>query len=198
MKNICAKSTANNKGSVLVITIVVTTVLVTIGITLSSILEKDIVRQIYGRQSQVAMNIANSALECTLFNDFQWHVFQSLITRTYDAVNCGEVYQVRKGADWSVTKKYKPSSDEAKTGAIGTGTYQFVVIDSEIENLKGVSKPCAHITVKKVCAKGVNIGTNICNGGLIESSIEVRGYSICSSGEKQLDRKLVRRFKVYY
>ena len=169
----------------------------TIGITLTSILEKDVFRQVYGRQSQIAMNIANSALECTLFNDFQRHVFEALVTRRYDAVDCGELYQVRKGTDWSV--RYSPSSDESKDSPAGTGTYQFVVIDSDREDVRRVSRvPCAHITIKRECIEGVNTGTNTCNKGLVEASIEVRGYNACSSGESESSRGLVRRFKVYY
>ena len=190
------KKTAH-KGSVLVVTIVVTAVLLSIGITLASILEKDVLRQLYGRRSQTAMNIANSALECVLFNDFRRHTFQPLLTRIYDVVDCGELYQVRKGIDWSVL--YKPSDDESATDPAGTGTYEFVIIDSIVPDLSGVSEvPCAHITVKRVCIKGANTGTNTCNDGLIETSTETKGYDACSSGEKESDRGLVRRFKVYY
>ena len=187
----------NNKGSVLVITIVVTAVLLGVGTTLASILEKEITRQFYGQQSQIAMNMANSALECILFNDFHRHAFQPLVTRRYNTVDCGELYQVRKGTDWSVM--YTPASDEKGTNSAGTGSYQFVIIDSDQTNLTGVSKvPCAHITVEKKCANGTVVGTNVCTGGLIEASIEVKGYSSCSSGEKEIDRRLVRRFKVHY
>ena len=187
-----------NSGSVLVITILITAVLLAIGITLFSILEKDIVRQSYGKRSQIAIRVANSALECALFNDFRRSTFQRLLTRKFDEVDCGGLYQVRKGTDWSVT--YVPSSDEPDSPPpAGTGTYQFVVIQSIAENLDGVTKvPCAHVTVKKVCANGAAVGANVCNGGLVESSVEVKGYSACSSGETEASRGLVRRFKVYY
>lgn len=198
MKKIYTKRQQNN-GSVLVITILVTAVLLAIGVTLFSILEKDIIRQSYGRRSQIAIRIANSALECTLFNDFRRLTFQALLARKYDEIDCGDLYQVRKGSDWSA---YIPSKDEDRDNPTGTGTYQFVVIQSlvqGVDELKNVSKvPCAHVTVKKVCASGVSAGTNICNDGLIESSIEVKGYSSCSSGETEASRGLVRRFKVYY
>ena len=201
MKKIYTKK-YENSGSVLVITILVTAVLLAIGITLFSILEKDILRQSYGRRSQIAIRIANSALECTLFNDFRRSAFQTLLTRKHDEVNCGDLYQVRKGTNWSA---YSLSADEKefKGAPAGTGTYRFVVIQSTVSGvddlLKNVSNvPCAHITVKKVCTNGVTVGTNVCSGGLIESSIEVKGYSSCSPGEAEAGRELVRRFKVYY
>lgn len=198
MKKIDTKK-YKNSGSVLVVTILVTAVLLAIGITLFSILEKDILRQSYGRRSQIAIRIANSALECALFNDFRRSTFQKLLTRKYDEINCGDLYQVRKGDDWSA---YVPEEDEHDEDPAGTGTYQFIVIQSmvsTVDNLKSVSNvPCAHVTVKKVCVNGTTVGTNICNGGLIESSIEVKGYSSCSSGETEASRELVRRFKVYY
>ena len=185
-----------NKGSVLVITIAITAVLLAIGITFASILEKDIIRQVYGRRSQIAMNVANSALECVLFNDFRRGTFEKLLTRKYDALDCGELYQIRKGSDWSVL--YTLSSDETNSAPVGTGTYQFVVIESPEKNLSRISNvPCAHVTVKKICSKGTT-GSNTCDQGLIESSTEVKGYSTCSSGEAESSRDLVRRFKVYY
>ena len=194
MKHISVKS--KRRGSVLVATVAITAVLLAIGITLASILEKDIIRQLYGKRSQIAMNVANSALECVLFNDFQRNAFETLLKRKYDALDCGELYQVRKGSDWSVL--YTPSSDEVRGTPPGTGTYQFIIIESTAENLNGISRvPCAHVTVKKVCTKRVT-SQNTCADGLIESSIEVKGYSTCSSGETESGRDLVRRFKVYY
>lgn len=190
-----AYTNSKNRGSVLVATIAVTAVLLAIGITLSSILEKDITRQVYGKRSQIAMNIANSALECVLFNDFRRHTFDTLLTRKYDSVDCGELYQTRKESDWSVI--YKPSSDEKNSDPRGTGNYRFVVIDAPTQNLSGIANtPCAHIAVKKVCSSGVTGST--CTDGLIESSIEVKGYSACSDGEAESSRDLVRRFKIYY
>lgn len=187
---------SQNKGSVLVATIAITAVLLAVGITLSSILQKDILRQLYGKRSQIAMNVANSALECVLFNDFQRNTFETLLTRKHNALDCGELYQVRKGSDWSVI--YTPSSDESNSTPPGTGTYQFVIIDAPTQNLSRIiNVPCAHVTVKKVCSKRVT-GNNTCADGLIESSIEVKGYSTCSSGEAEASRDLVRRFKVYY
>ncbi len=195
MKKIYTKKYENG-GSVLVVTVLVTAVLLAIGITLFSILEKDILRQSYGRRSQIAIRIANSALECALFNDFRRSAFQKISTRKYDEINCGDLYQVRKVGDWSA---YAPSKDERDTDPAGTGTYQFAVIQSTVKDLKDVSSvPCARVTVKKVCVSGATVGTNICNDGLIESSIEVKGYSSCSSGETEASRELVRRFKVYY
>ena len=183
-----------NKGSVLIITIVITAILLSIGATLAAVLDKEVTRQIYSRHSRLAMNMANSALECVLFNDFYRAMFQSLTEREYSEVNCGELYQVRKEDDWSVP--YDPASDESGNEALGTGTYQFVIIDSEEEDLSGVRVPCAHIKVEKKCVIGST--NNVCEDELIESSIEVKGYNACSSDESESDRNLVRRFKVRY
>lgn len=186
-----------NKGSVLIITIIITAILLSIGTTLASILEKEFTRQAYSKQSRLAMNMANSALECVLFNDFHRSMFQSLIERKYNEVGCGKLYQVRKNNESNTWVVYTPSSDEGVDDEPGTGIYQFVVIDSEKEDLSDAQVPCAHITVSKRCVGGPT-DDNICENGLIETSIEVKGYSSCSSGESESDRKLVRRFKVYY
>lgn len=201
LMRICNTQKANN-GSVLIITIVITGVLLSVGITLASILEKEITRQAYGRQSQLAMNIANSALECALFNDFHRFTFRSasLARRIHDSVDCGELYQVRSDSDWSSENVYVPSSNDKESTVLGTGRYQFVVIDSGKEDLLGESVSCALVAVDKQCVGSTStVGSNqVCDDGLIKTSIEVRGYSVCSSGEDEDIRKLVRRFKVHY
>ena len=201
-------STGKTRGSVLIITIVITAVLLSIGVTLAAIFQKEIVRQIYGRQSQVAMNIANSALECALYNDFRRSVFRSeeLADRVYNSVDCGDLYPVRAGpirqnngqikpANWAV--EYIPSlgdekgEDGSTGGAVGTGYYSFVVIRSEDGNIPGGKVPCAHVAVKKECPGN-------CQDNLIKTSMEVKGYHACSSGETESERRLVRRFRVRY
>ena len=100
------------------------------------------------------------------------------------------------------TPRYRePVGEGEQEYAIGEGTYRFVVIDSngeDLENVSGVA--CAHITIKKDCV-GTIVTTaenTICENGLIETSVEVKGYSACSSGETESERRLVRRFKVHY
>lgn len=191
------------RGSVLVITIIVTAVLLSIGITLATILEKEISRQVYARQSQIAMNVANSALECALFNDFYRSVFRSaaLAERVYAAVECGDLYPVRKISDWS--SMYDPSSGDGASenggvgGPPGTGLYTFVVIDSDGKPLFGEQVPCAHVALKKECV-AIGDDSTVCQDGLIDTSIEVKGYSLCRSGESESARELVRRFRVHY
>ena len=199
-----------NKGSVLIITIVITAVLLSIGTTLASILDKEVTRQIYSRRSQQAMNIANSALECVLFNDFYRSIFQSLTETEYTEVDCGDLYQVRKSDEDNNWAVYIPDPEPLENDEqviVGAGTYTFVVVQTAEKDLSGVSEvPCAHITIKKVCAvddttvitdsEGVN--HIICGDGLIETSVEVKGYNACSSGETERERRLVRRFKVHY
>ena len=81
----------------MIITIIITAILLSIGATLASILDKEITRQIYGKQSQLAMNIANSALECVLFNDFYRSIFQTVTEENQsNKVDCGGIYQVAK------------------------------------------------------------------------------------------------------
>lgn len=184
------------RGSVLIVTIIITAVLLSIGITIATIFQKEIIRQIYGRQSQIAMNIANSALECALYNDFRRFVFRSakLADRLYNVIDCGDLYLVRSDTDWNI--RYIPSSGDEKdehdnVGSIGTGYYNFVVIRSEDGSIPGKEVPCAHVAIKKECSGN-------CRDNSIETSMEVKGYSSCSSGEAESERGLVRRFKVRY
>ena len=178
-----------NAGSVLVVTILITSVMFGIGTTFASILEKEVSRQVYEDRSQTSINIANTALECALYNDFRRNVFTSSVARS---VTCGSLYQIRPTGDWSGT--YSAATGHGTV--TGTGTYEFAVIDSRDESLSGVSDvPCAHVIVERRCV-GDTTGT-VCDSGIISVSIEVRGYDACSSGDER-QRDVVRRFKVHY
>lgn len=180
-----------NTGSVLIVTILITSVLFGIGTAFASILEKEVARQVYEDRSQKAINIANTALECALYNDFRRHAFNALV-ESDSTVLCGDLYQVRTVSNWN--NPYYPSTDHGTVA--GTGTYEFAIIESQNVNLSGVSGvPCAHTILQRRCV-GSTSGTS-CISEVIDSSIEVRGYDRCSSGDEN-QRDIVRRFKVYY
>lgn len=180
----------NSDGSVLIITILITSIIFGVGITFSSILEKEIARQVYEDRSQKAANIANTALECALFNDFRRFTFDSSLGGGSSIV-CGDLYQVKDTANWGT--EYDLSSDR---GHAGTGMYEFAIIKYRTDDLTNVSDvPCAHVIVQKRCVGGLTGST--CDSGVIDASIEVWGYDRCSSGNES-DRDIVRRFKVHY
>lgn len=188
----------NNRGSVLVIVVVITSVLFGIGVAFSSILEKEIIRQLYGERSQTALNIANSALECTLYNDFRRHVFNEVLFGQGVKFDCGPLFQVRRinqgVEEWS--EVYRPKEHQISGTVTGENTHTYVIIASDQADLSGVSfVPCAQVTVKKECTNDTGDDT-ICDG-LIVSSVEVKGYHVCSSGDAS-SRELVRRFKIRY
>ena len=201
------KKTPTNRtaGSVLILTMIISSVLFSIGISLASILEKEVTRHLYADRAVVALNIANTALECTLYNDFRYFAFnENLRDQGLFKFTCGNVYQVRNHGDWS--EPYVPQS--TTTGdARGTGTYQYDIIqvdkatvlnlDSNTNLDSKTGMPCASVTVKKLCTGGTSGGAvKVCEGS-IESSIEVKGYFACSEGNES-DRALVQRFQVYY
>ena len=188
----------NNRGSVLVIVVVITSVLLGIGVAFSSILEKEIIRQLYGERSQTALNIANTALECTLYNDFRRHAFDGDLFGLKPRLDCGALHQVRlidAGAeDWTVP--YSPETHQVRGKLTGESTHTYVVIASDRTDLTGVSDvPCARLTVKKECTR--DAGTDAVCDGEIVASVEVRGYHGCSAGN-EASRDLVRRFRVRY
>ena len=145
------------------------------------------------------MNIANTAFECMLYNDFRRNVFESLLSSRFDAIDCGHLYAVREQADWS--KEYSVKSGISTGAVVGTGLYSYTVIDTEGKDIATISKaPCANVVVNKRCVgTSSTVGSSIiCDGGIIETTVEVKGYSACSSGDSESDRELVRRFKVHY
>ena len=200
------KKSPNNKGSVLILTVIISTILFSIGISLVSILEKEITRQRYADQSVVALNIANTAFECTLYNDFRRYAFDAHTRgETTHPFSCGTIYQVRTVGDWGVPYVLNPVA--GSTVAVGTGRYEYVVVQVDRSTAMtvgttpdlddGVERPCARVVVQKQCLTPPPAGTTICPNGLIESYVEVRGYFSCTEGN-ETDRDLVRRFRVYY
>lgn len=167
--------TTTHKGSVLVVSVVITTVLTSIGIAFASILEKERRKQVYNQRSQIALNIANSALECTLYNDFHRLAFDRGIF-----IECGDEYGAREQDDW-----YRPFKVTFDRTLKDVYTYEIVERASKENKKKAwedlVNVPCARVTVRKGEAK----------------TIEVKGYDRCSSGN-EAERNLVRRFKVIY
>ena len=180
----------------------IATVLFSIGISIASILEKEVKRQRYADQSIIALNIANTALECTLYNDFRRNIFSRTISISLD---CGRIYQVRPNADWAAAYVAAPVS--GTDTASGTGRYEYTVIQLDKARVNtvdttpdlddGVERPCAQVTVRKQCLTTPPSGATVCPNGLIESYIEVRGYFSCIEGNES-DRDLIRRFRVHY
>jgi len=192
-----------NRGSVFVLAIIISAVLFSIGISITSILQKEVARQAYVDQSISAFNIGNTALECTLYNDFRRFVFSpSSVDGTRPrSINCGILYKVRPINDWS--REYVVSPKSGTNNQPGTGEYEYVVIQldktsvsNNSVNLRSLSEvPCASITLKKQCSGVVENG--VCKDGLIENFIEVKGYHSCSQGNES-SRTVVRRFRIKY
>ena len=183
-----------NEGSVLIITVLIAAVMFSIGIALAGILEKEVRRQLYGERSQRAINVANSALECVLFNDFRRLAFDSVLAAPNIPLDCGDLYHAVEKSDWS--KEYVP--DNVGTNlAPGEGTYEFVIVQSNSSAFTSTSShPCAYTTIEKVCEGSKSDSGKICDSGIIVNSIEIRGYNICEQDNP--DEELVRRFKIYY
>ena len=192
----------DDRGSILILTIVIATVLFSIGISIASILEKEVQRQRYADRSLIALNVANTAMECTLYNDFRRNIFGN---PSGGRVDCGRIHQVRPENDWA--EPYDATPVVATDAAAGTGRYEYTVIridktrvgtvDTTPDLDDGVERPCAHVVVRKQCLSTLPSGATVCPDGLIESYIEVRGYFSCTEGNRT-DRDLIRRFRVHY
>ena len=192
-------------GSVLILTIIISSVLFSIGISLASILQKETARQLFGLRSAEAIAIANTAFECTLYNDFNRFAFFTTTSGVLSAqsLDCGEPYPVRAVGDWSIP--YVPTLEDSV--AVGTGRYTFVVLqlgsdsseDSTAPMDSKTDLPCAQVTLQRRCVLGTTAqgDQTICSEGVIESLVDVHGYAFCSEGDRE-ERRLVRRFRVYY
>ncbi len=144
-------SVINKKGSVLVITVVVTVVLIAVGLTFTRIIEKEILRQSYTKRSISAFAIADSALECFLYNDFRKNTFAFL-----DELSGNYVPRLGCSNNSSLELNNIKIIDE-RTGSIlrsslstGGVEFKFELVDLSV---KGNIKPCADVRIIKTCAK---------------------------------------------
>ena len=185
------------KGSVLIIVLIMSSILFTIGITFAFILEKEVKGQTYAERSQKALNIANSALECFLYNDFQRNIFATRFFSTNPHFDCGNHYHIRGVGDWG-SSVYKPvvSSENARLG-----NFNFKVVESPKANLENVERaPCAYVDLNRECSimPASSTASSICNAP-IDVSIEIRGYYECSkSHEEGGEEQIVRRIQISY
>lgn len=194
-----------DRGSVLIIVIIISSILFSIGIAFAFILEKEVLRQIYSQRSQKALNIANSALECVLFNDFRRNVFSPTFLGRSSNFDCGDFYHVRNasGVDvWSGLEYFVNNIDIVTSGSASTRTYKFKIVESFDSDLSNVdSAPCAYVDVKKEerCISKADAVVGTCTAKDILSSVEVRGYFRCSATHTENGNgQVVRKIKVFY
>ena len=196
----------HNKGSVLVITLILSTILFSIGFVFSDFIAREIERQRYSSDSQVAFLVADSAWECTLYNDFRSLIFNDLEEdRQTQRFSCGSGYTAYdydkdKGKAWEQKNEYAPKT---RGQDISTPTkenvkseYKFTVVkhtesDGDTITDSSIARPCADVVVEKRC-------TRVAGSNCEEFASEVRvvGYNSCSSPDKRGD--VVRRLNVEY
>ena len=180
---------ANARGSVLIVVIIISSVLFSIGIAFAKILERELLSQVYAQRSIVAFNVANSALECVMYNNFQRGAFSSnhFFSRI-DTVDCGSYFHVRStdSTKWGTTpyglKDEGTNSQEDK--------YKFKLVEHTSADLSSVSAtPCAYVTVERDCSDGV-----------CSSFVDVRGYALCSANESESQHAAdgVRRLRLQF
>lgn len=172
--------TDSTQGSILVLAIVISTALFGIGTTLASIFSLEAKRQQYGARSRVALNIAHTAFECALYNDFRRGAFRGAHAPADAVVDCGDLYQVRSTTDAGAW-----GAGPYATSALRGDTFTYAVVATEetddLATRITTPVPCARVTVKKSAP----------------ASIEVLGFDRCLSGNLS-SRDLARRFKIYY
>ena len=189
------KNIKNKKGSVLIIVIVVSSILFTIGITFAFILEREILSQSYINRSQIALNIANSTLECVLYNDFQRNVFAPAFFGSSFIFSCGEFYQVRDKKKWG-SERYFIKNIATETDN-RLGKFEFRVIESENIDLNSVvSAPCAYVTMERSCSEALEHSKCQVTPTI---SLNIRGYYRCFDGHKEnAEDQAVRKIEVSY
>ena len=176
------------KGSVLVFTLMITTVLLSIGFVFLDIIHRETQRQSYSEKSQRAFLIADTAWECTIYNDFQLESF--LFNNKSTPLECDslgrdiKVYGYRSvWAGRYVPKTTSRSACDSSTGV----SYSFVVTEGDESN----PAACAEVGVNKKCGESG-----------IETTISVLGYDLCESpttdDETGKRGEVSRRFVIKY
>lgn len=184
------KEIKNNKGSVLIMTIIITSILFSIGISFAIILERQVVNQIFLNKSQVAINIANSAYECVLYNEFRRALFEE--GNSGREVDCGPFYNVYQvptssstSSEWS---NYTLIDLEERQNEV---EYEFEIVENI--NTENVTPACARVTLQKTCPVDA---TGICPTE-IQNELNIRGFDRCENPSTE-ERSVVRRLRVFY
>lgn len=135
-----------HKGYTLLFAVLLTTVVLSISISILTIARKEVILSSNAKESFAAVYIADSALDCAVYNDKLRGAFSSGDDETID---CGY-------AD-SIPVKYS-------TFGSGDSRYTFFLTEENADNLS----PCAKVTVERYAspqrtvieARGYNIGYN--------------------------------------
>ncbi len=189
-----------NRGSILIITVIISTVLFTVGVIFLSIINKEIERQSYSKRSQLAFGIADSAWECVLYNDLHTAAFaiagevgnqrrglfscnESFFSREKELIAC-EIEERNGEKKWkklgySRPRQYTLNQINATSGG---KKHEFVIVRDDrgicSDALKEGKPPCAKVIVKKSCLQK-DIGENCTTDSSITTEIEVVGYDGC-------------------
>lgn len=207
------KKNIKAKGSVLILTLLLSSVLFAIGISFTFIIENEVRRQNFSEEALKAFLIADTAVECTLYNDFRLLAFSFRGEGSSDInFSCGPnliaipKIDPEKAEDWNMRLsigKIRASRDEiGKEGGHVEGrpglvleelgvSYNYII--TEENGNVDLRRPCAEVSVRKKCG---GIENDRCKDkSNIVSELEVLGYNYCSRGKRG---EVVRRIIYQY
>ena len=166
----------NYKGSALIIAMLVASVVFNVGTVIVSISEKDILRQIAIQESTKALNILDTAWECSLYHDFQLRFFRA--QNPERTINCGGGLSAFKknGREYSETEQFRQCNttvDRIKQRE--EIVCEFLLRDENPETFR--QKPCAIVSLKKSCSLSVN-DPDRC-GSEFNTTLDIIGYTSC-------------------
>ena len=155
----------SEKGFVILIAVVVASLLVSIGFFISDISQKEILFSVSGKESQIAFYVADTVMECALYQDlqsgspFDYDSF-TLATTNTSTFSCLK--------DESQTITFTANGQATTTGAgLNKITTSGFTSKFSVDTGSSGRDVEAHINVKKTA-----IGTS-----LDETVIEVRGFN---------------------
>ena len=161
----------NQKGSVLIISLIITSVVFSVGATILNISEKDKIRTSISYKSSNAVRVLDTVFECVLYHDFQNDLFNPRKIRIEKNLECGDNLIGFSGLYNDQSELPFSACDTSTDTKISMCDF-LVREDSETYN----NKPCALVHLEKSCSDGSDISS--CDANL-KTKIDIISYDLC-------------------
>ncbi len=171
----------NQKGSVLIISLIITSVVFSVGTTILHIGEKDKIRTSISYKSRDAVRVLDTVFECVLYHDFQNDLFNPKKIRIEKNLECGDNLIGFSGLYDDQSELLFSACDTSTDSTVSVCNF---LVRENIETYK--NKPCALVNLEKNCSDGSDVSS--CDASL-KTKIDIISYDLCNF----LDTDVVHR-----
>ncbi len=176
----------NQKGSVLIISLIITSVVFSVGTAILAIAEKDKLRTSISYKSYNAVRLLDTVFECVLYHDFQNDLFNPRKSRIDKNIECADDL-VGFSELYSDSLALPFSSCDISDTKVSKCDF---LVRKDTTDYK--SSACAQVLLEKSCSDGSDV-TN-CNVHL-NTKIDIISYDLCNFSNSNV---VHRRINISY